>query len=180
MNKLYRILGISIVLSLIFISSCKDDDEGLSRKMLIANPWNLSELNLKITQGIFSLPINGYDEMDECRKDDHFVFLDNGVLQVLENTLVCPGSTEAIIASGNWDLKSSTLQITSEYFSELIEEINESQLFPFEYNNTSFDFEVRLLTDTLLKLFYRERITDPASQMSYNIEVNMTFNAVNN
>jgi hypothetical protein len=180
MTKFFYLLGIVAAFFMIFVSSCKDDEPAVRTDLLTANPWNITELNIKITQGVFSFPINVYQEMDECRKDDHFVFHGNGVLDVLENDLVCPGSTSGVIATGNWQLTPTILQITSDYFSEMLENLNQSSSFPVQYDNDQFDFEVRQLTNSTLMLFYRERYNDPASQMTYNIEVNMTFIAVNN
>jgi hypothetical protein len=180
MIKIFRILGIVVALFMIFLSSCKDDEQIARTDLLTAHPWNITALNVRITQGVFSFPINVYEDMDACTRDDHFVFHQNGTLDVLENELVCPGSSEGVIATGTWNLTPSALQITSDYFNDLIENINQSPSFPFQYANDHFDFEVRQLTQNTLMLFYRERYNDPASQMSYNIEVNITFVAVDN
>lgn len=170
--------GLMSILVLCFFVSCKEEEEKAGTDQLIANPWNISELTIKITQGVFSFTIDGYDELDECSKDDQFIFLDDGVLNVSENNDVCPGSSGGVIMTGNWAMEASTLQITSEYFDSLIENLNESAVIPIQYSNDRFDFEVRQLTSTVMKLFYKELVSDSSNPlMSYNLEVNVTFNA---
>ena len=174
---LKNFIQFSGIFVLIIVSSCKDDEPGLNRDALIAQPWNLTELKYTIAQGF---TIDGFEQLEECNKDNRFVFNDDGELQVLEHTLICQDSPGEILATGTWSLESSILNISSDYFSRLIEAMAQSFPGNFEYDNNTFGFEVTQLTTSTLKLLYKEQYSDPSTGLTYDIDINLTFQAISN
>jgi hypothetical protein len=177
MSKLIRVVGFLAIPIIFSLSACKDDEESVSqRDLLLANSWNVVELDLRFTQGIISVPYNVYQQMDQCRKDDLFDFLENGVLEVHDNSNTCPDSNNELVATGSWNLNASVLRISSEYFSELFD--GQSAL-PIMFEDDHIDFEIRQLTQTTMVLFNRDNYPDPSNpQNTINVEVNIRFNAV--
>jgi len=165
--------------ALFLSTSCSEDEDPQDyRAALLASDWMIADLTLKISSGIFGPTIDGYAQLPDCMKDDLFVFLENGDLNVLQNQDLCNPAAGEVIATGSWSLDGTNLTVTSSYFTTLINQLGASSPVDFEYDNETFLFDIHDAASGIIRLTLAEAFTDPSDNKEYQIEIESEFEAV--
>lgn len=99
------------------ITACKKDKDKTSKtKLLTQSPWVMVKYEEKIDNADWE---NRFSEMDECSRDDKWIFKTSLTVDVTEGHTACGGNTpNEVLESANWSLVEgeTKLQILNETF----------------------------------------------------------------
>lgn len=111
--KFFNKLVFSILIfSLVFNTSCKDDDGGTDLSTAIIGDWVIS--NISATVGGISINGNTADFVTPtCAADDVLQFNADNTLTISDGVEVCEDNTSALIEGGTWSVTGNQLSVSS-------------------------------------------------------------------
>lgn len=149
MKKLLLFFVAALMLSVVFVSSCKDEDDDLDLKtVLTTGKWYPETVDITMT----ALGKSNTYTLQDCEKDDYLEFKADGSLTATNGTVVCDDDETAAGAteSGTWSLS------------------NGDKTFTFLQDGSPMVYTVKSFTETKITLTQDYTTTDLTTGISIN------------